>query len=330
MGLFDILCGRNKANMAVQPSTRLTPKKVIFNHDNFIEIPSLSFFGEFRKSPSGEWLICWSYSDTTSHSGGHQDSGYGRYVLFNLSKNEIALQGRLQCPNSGVVADNGNFSIEDWHFGNELSSTFYVFSSVGQELTKRRFEANLYNSTISSSGRYAICQTANNPGKEDGNRLTAFDVERNVQLFSIHPPTGWADKYRFDEDIPKFGVFKDRIGTFYYDARGNFVDSEQFLAARLNCDRYDVILLAAEEILKAPELDDQLAEIALEAATRALLLGANRDPYRNVLALKMQGLAHEFLHNYKEAVTAFDEALKINPKIGVKRKADSLRKNLAQ
>jgi len=245
-------------------------------------------------------------------------------------QNTVALQGRLERPNSGSVADNGNFSIEDWHFGSELSGTFYVFSSVGQQLIEKKFDANLYNSAISDSGRYAICQTANSPAGEDGNRLTAFDVERSVQLFSIHPPTGWADRYRFVEDIPKIGVVIKKIGTFYYDMKGHFVDSEKFDAARLQCDRYDVVLMAAEEILKAPELNDQLAKAALEAATRARLLGADRDQGWKALALKMQGLAHEFLRNNEEAVAAFDEALRINPKIGAKRKADSLRKKLAR
>ena len=88
--------------------------------------------------------------------------------------------------------------------------------------------------------------------------------------------------------------------------------------------------LAAEEIVKAPELNDQLASAALEAAVRALSLGAEKDQGWKAVALKIQGLAHEFLRNNEAAIAAFDEALRINPKIGVKRKADSLRKKLAQ
>lgn len=40
-------------------------------------------------------------------------------------------------------------------------------------------------------------------------------------------------------------------------------------------------------------------------------------------------MAHEYLLNNEKALTAFDEALKINPKIGLKRKADLLRKKIA-
>lgn len=328
MGLFDFLFGGKKVNNVPRVSSRPTLGKVVSFYDNFAEIPSLSFFGRFRKSHSNEWAICWSDSDEPNHRGGHRDSGHGRYVLYNVMQNKIVLQGKLERPNSGSVADNGNFSIEDWHFGSELSGTFYVISSAGRELIKRKFKANLFNSAISDSGDFAVCQTANSPADEDGNRLTAFDVEKNVELFSIHPPTGWADRYTFVEDIPQLGVIINKIGTFYYDIQGNFINSEDFNVARLRCDRYDVILLAAEEIVKASELNNQLANATLEATIRALSLGAEKDQSWKAVALKIQGLAHEFLCNNEDAIAAFDEALQINPKIGVKRKVDSLRKKL--
>jgi|LNAP01.1.fsa_nt_gb hypothetical protein len=329
MGLFDFLFGGNKAKDAARVSSQPVAGKAISFSAKFVRIPSLGFFGPFSKSHSGEWVICWSDSDEQNHRGGHRESGHGRYVLYNVMQDKITLQGKLERPNSGSVADNGNFSIEDWHFGSELSGTFYVISSTGRELIKKELEANLYNSALSDSGHIAVCQTANSPVGEDGNRLTVFDVEKNLELFSIHPPTGWADEYRFIEDIPKLGVVINKIGTFYYDMQGNFIDSEKFIAARLRCDRYDVVLLTAEEIVKAPELNDQLASAALEAAIRALSIGAEKDQGWKAVALKIQGLAHEFLRNNEAAIAAFDEALRINPKIGVKRKADSLRKRLA-
>lgn len=331
MGLLDFLFGGNKRQMkaAQQPTPRPASAGAISFHDNFVEIPSIGFFGQFSKSHSGEWVLCWSDSDEAGQRGGHRDSGKGRYVLYSAQEKAVVLQGKLERPNSGNAADNGNFSIEDWHFGSELSGTFYVFSSDGKQLTKKQFNANLYNSAISDSGRYAICQTANSPVGEDGNRLTAFDVEGKAQLFSIHPPTGWADEYRFEEGTSQIGVVINGIGTFHYDMQGQFVDSERFGAARLQSERYDVALMAAEEILKATDLNEQRAKAALDAATRACGNGADNDQGWKAVALKVQGLAHEFLQNNEKALAAFDQALAINPKIGVKRKADSLRKKLA-
>ncbi|MCG9054733.1 hypothetical protein LH442_01790 [Laribacter hongkongensis] len=330
MGLLDFLFGAKKAIDSKQPSSRVTSKNHVTFLDKFIEIPEFDFFGQFRRSHSGEWVICWSDSDEQNHRGGYRDSGYGRYVLYNATKNTVTLEGRVERPNSGSVADNGNFSIEDWHFGSELSGTFYVFSSVGHKLIKKKFQANLYNSAISNSGRFAVCQTANAPTGKDGNRFTAFDVERNIELFSVHPPTGWADKYTFLEDTSQFGVVINGIGTFYYDAQGNLIDPEKFEMARLHCDRYDLVLLVAEDIVKSPNLNDELANEVLEASGRALSLGAEKDQSWKAIAFKIQGLAHERLRHDEAAIAAFDAALLINPKIGVKRKADSLRKKLAR
>ena len=295
---------------------------------DFIEIRSIGFFGPFKKSKSGEWVIGWSDTDEEQHRGGHRESGHGHYVLYNAVQNRIALQGRLERPNSGKVANNGCFSIEDWYFGSDLSGTFYVFSSTGKELIKKRLNANIFNSDISDGGSFAICQTANNPKRDDGNLLVAFDIEKNIELFSVHPTTGWADSYEFIEDTAHFVVVIDKIGKFRYDAQGNFIDAAKYDSARLNCNRFDVVLLAAEEILKEPKLDHQRAQAALAAALRARSLGADNDQSWRALALKIQGLAHELQGNSKEALSAFEEALKISPKIGVKRKADALRKKL--
>lgn len=331
MGLFDFLFGKKpQAKPVQQPVSRPVSTNGISLLDKFAEIPSLKFFGQFNKSPSGEWAICWSDSDDEEHRGGHRNSGKGRYVLYNLRQDAVVQQGRLERPNSGHVADNGYFSIEDWHFGDSLVGTFYVFSATGKQLIKKNFKANLYNSAISGSGRIAVCQTANSPGEDDGNRLTVFDVEANAQLFSINPATGWASSYKFEEAASRIGAALDGIGIFYYDMQGQFLDAEKFGLARLNCDRYDVVLLAAEELLKKPELNDQLAQAALQAGKRACTIGANNDSSWQAVALKVQGLAHEFLHNDAEALAAFDDALKFNPKIGVKRKADTLRKRLGR
>lgn len=127
MGLFDFLFGGNNAKNPARMSSRPKQGKVIYFSDKFVEIPSLGFFGQFKKSKSSEWVICWSDSDEPNHRGGHRDSGHGHYVLYNVTQDKVALQGRLERPYSGSVADNGRFSVEDWHFGGvylERSTSF--------------------------------------------------------------------------------------------------------------------------------------------------------------------------------------------------------------
>jgi len=309
-----------------QPVKRECPS---FEDDSsFIDIPSIDFFGQYTKSNSGEWAICWQ--DDSIENDQNID---GRYVLYNRRDNTIAMQGRLERPNNGHVANNGDFSLEDWHygFGNELSGTLYVFSSKGKILIQKRYHANIGNSAISESGRYAICQTSQNPDSEDGNRLTVFDTEKNTQLFSIHPPAmEWADNFAFREDIQQFGIVMNKIGTFYFDREGNFLDTEGYRFAMLKSDNFYTILSAAGEMLKSTDFNKKTAEAVIDAVTRARANGKNKSDYQNALALKIQGQAYEFLGNLENTLEAFEKAIELNPKIGLKRKADALRKKILE
>ena len=329
MGLLDFLLGSPKKphiETAQKRQRSGSDPMVSYIGDSLIIVKSIRFSGLFRRSQSGEWIICWSDADEEQHRGGHRESGYGRYVLYNAVKNTVAVQGRLERPNSGHVANNGCFSIEDWHFGSNLSGTFHVFSSIGNETIRKKLNSNILNSGISDRGKFAICQTANNPNSADGNMLFGFDVEKSGELFSVHPKTEWANRYEFIEDTAHFVVVIKDIGKFRYDAQGHFIDIGNYDSAKLNCNRFEVVLFAAEELLKDPQLDQKRAQAALAAALRARSLGADNDRNWKAVALKIQGLANEALGNNNEALSAFVEALKINQKIGVKRKADALRK----
>ncbi|HDS1765408.1 tetratricopeptide repeat protein [Pseudomonas alloputida] len=54
----------------------------------------------------------------------------------------------------------------------------------------------------------------------------------------------------------------------------------------------------------------------------------NENPARRPIALKVQELAHEQLGQYPEAVQVYEEALALNPKIGVKRRLASVGKRI--
>ncbi|MNG07575.1 Tetratricopeptide repeat protein [compost metagenome] len=70
------------------------------------------------------------------------------------------------------------------------------------------------------------------------------------------------------------------------------------------------------------------AKEALTIVIRARKHVADQVDAWKAKSLKLQGLAHEALGDFREAVDAFDEALALDPKIGVKRKRDSLLKKL--
>ena len=122
-------------------------------------------------------------------------------------------------------------------------------------------------------------------------------------------------------------LFKD-MGSFRYNVHGQFIDADQLGDANLNSSRYDRIIIAAEKILGEGDLTDERTLEVLTAVRRARTLGADENPAWRPTALKVQGLAHEQLGQYPEAVQVYEESLALNPKIGVKRRLASVTKRI--
>lgn len=321
MGL-DLLFDDDSTGTTPGPPSK--PKSDLRISGSFAELNSIGYYGECAVSPSKEWVLIWRDANRDVTHGGHRESGSGSYVLYHCLQKKVALKGNIERPNGGHVANNGTFSLEDWHFGNELMGTFYVFSSDGSILIRQTVNANLYNSALSENGLLAVCQTANAP-EPDGNRLSAFDIANKARLFSVHPDTQWAKDYAFSEQN-RFIAVIDEIGKFWYDHNGRFLNPDKYQQARMSCDNFVIILHAAEMLIKNPAFTALQANTALTGVLRARSIGADADTGWKAKALKLQGLAYEFLNENEKAIAAFEEALSHNPKIGVKNKIAKLRK----
>lgn len=288
---------------------------------NVIEIPEINFFGSSNLSRSGEWLVAWSDGNV----GNCKNRGH--YALYNNSSKHVVLQGAAQRPNKCSVSDSGIFYVEDWQSPLGLSGSFYVLSPAGEQLISRKFEANILNSGISHNGLYAICQTANSKIGNDGNKLTAFDLVKRCEIFSITPKTDLATEYNFYEDIGEIGVVIKEVGEFRYNLNGEFIDSEKYAQARLSNEKFTDIILQVEVELKRG-INKEHAKAILDSIEKAMELGADRYPTWKSMALKLQGNTYLIAGDEKLALKSFDEALKLDPNIGIKRKADALRKKL--
>jgi hypothetical protein len=305
----------------------------ILDDERFIIIDKLDFSGRCSKSSSGEWYICWKDGVTTSEGSllGFRESGHGSYALYNKKQEKVILSSKLERPNAGMVADNGTFCISDWHFGEGLFGTIYTFLANGEKAIGKRFEANIFNCAISDNGLYVICQTCENKASEDGNLLTLFNVKTGGVLFSINPMTPWADQYIFDVNNRRIGVTIRDGGTYYYDFDGKFLDEKKYDEEQLASSRYEVVINKAQNILKSENLDFYQANRVIEAIDYSLtLLNEDEFHYKTwaATAYKIQGLAYEFISNDQDALLVYQIALGLNPKIGLKRKIENLKKKL--
>ncbi|WP_256579211.1 M48 family metallopeptidase [Pseudomonas sp. B26(2017)] len=291
----------------------------------FLTVESLDFSGIYQLSKSKKWAIAWRDSDPSAGRGGHRESGLGAYALADVSSGSVVCHGSMPRPNNGHVCDAGVFCLEDWHFGSTLSGTFNVFDPSGSMILAKELTANILTSGISRHGKYAFCATANSP-TEHGNKVFLFDLVSRVEMYCVSPEAGWPDSYEVDEDNGELMAVFAEMGSFRYDIDGRFLDADRLGNAKLNSSRYDRIILAAESLLGEVGLTDERAREVLAAVQRARSLGADENLAWKPTALKVQGLAHEQLGQYPEAARVYEEALALNPKIGVKRRLASVSK----
>ena len=311
--------------------TAAVPTRVAAETDSPVKSKHIFRLGEYvglhSRSPNGRWVLSWSDSAPSMGIGGHRESGNGSYLLYDAEAEQVVVRGEMPRPNGGHVADSGHFSLEDWHFGSTLSGTFSVFEPNGQLVVAKDVTANIMMSDISVNGRYALFQTANSP-TEDGRKLFLIDINTREIRYSIDPLAGWPERYSIDEETAEVTAHLKDLGSFRYDSQGAFIDAAKLAQAKLVSPRYEFAIPAAEALLKSPDLTAETARQALDIVKQARKHGADQVDFWKAKSLKLQGLAHEALGELREAVKAFDEALALDPKIGVKRKRDSLAKKI--
>lgn len=292
--------------------------------DDFVEVPELSFFGRFSRSSSGDYLLAWADWDPVRSTGGWRKTGLGRYLL--VLKETLLLDGKMERPNDGHVANNGTFIFNDWMFGDGLKGTFYAFDSVGTILVKREFDANLFNNGISDDGRWSVCQTCNSDN-DDGNRLILFDLESGGMLWSVQPETGWGRNYKFDSRAEVLLLEADKFGWLRFNLHtGEFLDTALLIEKKLAIGNgFDLHQIAADRIAQLSDtgLLDESDEIV-----RILTLALERDledyPNERAAILRTLGETHERIGDFGSAIDCYKRALALNPRVGIKRRLSQL------
>lgn len=277
-----------------------------------VSVPELDFVGPRACSPNGRYTLLWSdrYWVDGSLVG-------GRYFL--VERDLVATGGSMERPQDGKVADDGTFILNDWGASDQLSGTFRAFRSDGSEILSRRFSANLLNNGLSRDGRLAVCQTCNALGSPDSSILCVFDLERRAEVASWVPESGWARGYEFPGG-ERIRMLRGDRPPLDYSLKGEFLDRRVWLEDEVHRGTLYVIrkALAEGEAAAGLPMDALRAGVA-----RAI---ADGDQRFVADAWRLLGEIEEAAGDAAAALEAYEQALAINPKIGVAKKAASLRK----
>jgi tetratricopeptide (TPR) repeat protein len=285
---------------------------------DILQIAEPSFMGIAHVSPNKRWVVaCADFN------------GNGRVALVDYEGDRVmTILNTLAQPLDAAVSDVGTFVVIDSGFNAQLRADLRAFSTDGQELYRRQFTANAYAIAISVCGQFAVVQTANAPKDADGSLLEVCDILNQKILFSVRLSTNWSQKYSFDVvegKLKKLWVKFDKLGRFAYDPSGKFLDERKYLDARLTKGGFVERILAAEELLSSSP-SPAVAEKVLLAVDEALVQGATEQADWAAKIHRLRGEAFELLQQSANAIGAYETALSLNPKIGVKSKLAALRK----
>ena len=266
-------------------------------------------------SPDGHYAVGWC-------EGPYGSGVPGTWAL--LRDDEIVARGHIDRPSAGKVANDGKVILNDEGPIETPGSVFCAFRADGSLILNRPFKANLLNNGISEDGKLAICHTCNSGDEDDSSVLVVFDLAAGKEIASWRPVSGWARSYEFTEDGSKIRLVYNEGQSYKYTLNGEFIDRELYYNDRLS--RGDVFL--AETLLNetgnrpSPDMSTKIIACADTALT-------SPDTRFHPLALKLRGICLESLGDDAESLASYEKALALNPNIGVKRRADKIKRRLA-
>ena len=280
-----------------------------------VSIPELDMVGERTASPNGRYTLVWR--DRYWMDGVPVD---GRYLL--IDGDTVAVDGNMERPQDGKVADNGTFILNDWGDSQQLSGTFHGFRCDGSPIVSRRYSANLLNNGLARDGRLAVCQTCNAPGSPDSSILTIFDLAAGTEIASWTAESGWAKGYEFPEGGTRVRMLRGDRPSLDYALTGEFLDRRLWLEDEVRRGTLCVIRKALAEGESATGLRFEDLRVGVR---RALAGGDDRFEAE---AWRLLGEIEESAGHAGAALDAYDRALAVNPKVGVAKRAAALRKTI--
>ncbi len=319
MGLFDFFRGRlNKGN---KPGG---PLEVSFSSSyDTLRIWSIDFYGQYSKSPNGEYIIACQDSEYRGKSGGgFRESGYGRTIL--LRNKQLVYQIGMQRPFKGAVSNNGIGAIYDIGFGESPKGTFCVLSPDGEPIITYQKGASYPTPGISDRGEISWLST--------GNELFFFSLPKRCLLFQLieHQPP---ERVEIAENQLHVTL---RSITRKYDSSGALLNSDEVEKAELKWlvdkgDSFSLEAKAAELLdnLKSGHRQPQSAMAEIDMLLETALERENDDTGKARIHRRL-GEGAEAIGDKVGAKHQYIQALRYDPKVGVKRALASIEKELAR
>lgn len=307
MGLFDFF------KKKVETPKNLPKLNYSVNGDS---LSFGDFTGYYHQSQNGKFILAWKARNAN-----------GEYIL--LERGKLKHQANLRHPDSGMVSNPGVFVLSDLT-SKGMYGTFYIIDANGETLVKHRCRAKIGQTGISDDGRFAVFQSLESKSKADGSQLYFFDIKERKLLWKKVPETlgselNWAKSFSFDTKNKVLYLVHGKNRAYRYTFEGAFIDSRLYRHDRIS-NGNDLEFLEAIKELKV-ELSENSDPREYDSLVAPLKKGLNRFSDKDTRSKihRLLGEISNLQGNDAEAIKHFETALKLNPRVGVKRTLEKLK-----
>ncbi|UCS95417.1 hypothetical protein KZP23_10575 [Echinicola marina] len=271
------------------------------------------FFGSEKSSPNGVYQICFS-------EGYLEDGKRKRGKLALIKNNKLVYKKSVSRPNDCLVSNDGIVICCDWiNYDGDPSGRFIIFDSEGNQIFTLKTRANLGLCAISEDSQYAVFET-HNMDNIHGDKLFIIDVPKADVIKKLVRPCGIKelDIYSVSKEISILNSDDYEVIIDFEGRQTNIEDYENQVRKKGNIR--DVLSLYNGIPQNKKFSDPRYIELINKAVDSEDKIYGLDQIFRNL------GEFYEEKGDIKKTVENWEIAIKINPKVGVKRRLTSYKK----
>lgn len=283
------------------------------DYENTIE-DIAGFYGSEEYSPNK--VFCVSYCD-----GHYENDSWQNGEVALIKDKTLLFRKEIQRPNDCHVSNNGIVICCDWQNSDALTGTFLIFDTTGEQIFSKKTSANLNACAISGNSKVALFETLNS-NTEDSDSIFIVDIEQKIIIQKLERPSSF-NKAIIDTDNKLIKLI---------DHRG-FIFEINFKGKQTNKDDYENQIVTKgsvhDRLSLYSDIPDEVKlkeEKYLELLTKALTDSNAPYSFGKDKIYRMIGEYYNANGDTEKTIENWDKAMQVNPKIGVKRKLETLKR----
>jgi len=292
------------------PKDFIQPFSLNNEKTNEINIYDLvGFFGTLQYSENKRFCTIYKLVKTESSN------------IALVFENKLLFTKNIENPIKCDVSNNGIVVCCDSLKATDMEGAFYIFNADGQCLYSKKTTANVGLCSISANGKVALFET-HKSNTDDSAMIFLIDVQKGTMISKFCKPISFS-KITIDTSSNSIGFIDHRNFIYISDFQGKHINK---------CDYENQIMTNGSVndkllyYLLKPNEKNHNDENYLALLKEALI---DNDVTYSIGLDKINRLIGEYYvanKNIRCAIQYWEKAIEINPKIGIKKKLDAMKR----